>query len=186
MLSGVYRIINIANGYCYVGSSVDLKRRASTHQRRLRIGTHENVILTSAVKKYGIDKFRFEILESCDPRDCVYREQAWIEFLWPEYNVRPFAVTNRGVRHSDDTKAKIRAAATRARARVPIETLREWGRKGAQVAAERMTAEQIQERGRAGGAAALAKMSAEQRREWHRKGGLTSAARRREQRGQSS
>jgi group I intron endonuclease len=52
--TGVYYILNIINGHCYVGSSaLDLDDRWSQHKSDLRKNKHDNQHLRNAWNKYG-------------------------------------------------------------------------------------------------------------------------------------
>jgi len=70
-----------------------------------------------ALLKYGYTNFSIEILEYCDPENCVQRENYYLNLLkpvWPppppgggpKYNVLPVAGSNLGFKHSEETKAK--------------------------------------------------------------------------------
>lgn len=63
MKQGVYKITNVINDKCYIGSSVDITRRWRLHKQNLRKGVHCNILLQNAWNKYGEDSFIFEILE---------------------------------------------------------------------------------------------------------------------------
>ena len=42
------------------------------------------------VLEYGIENFNFDVLELCNPKDKIEREQYWYDKLHPTYNeVRP-------------------------------------------------------------------------------------------------
>lgn len=100
---GIYKITNTKNGKCYVGQSIDIKRRFWDH----RCISHEtNRHLRHAMQKYGKDAFSYEVLEECDPAKLDEREQFWIEKIKPEYNVMSGG-QGRGKRHSDDTRSKL-------------------------------------------------------------------------------
>lgn len=100
---GIYKITNTKNGKCYVGQSIDIKRRFWDH----RCISHEtNRHLRHAMQKYGKDVFSYEVLEECDPAKLDEREQFWIEKIKPEYNVMSGG-QGRGKRHSDDTRSKL-------------------------------------------------------------------------------
>ena len=85
-MTGIYMITNLINGKSYIGQSVDIKRRFWDH----RCITHEtNRHLKNALRKYGKDSFKYEILEECSQEDLDDREIYYIEKLQPEYNVTP-------------------------------------------------------------------------------------------------
>lgn len=87
---GIYRIINILNGDAYYGSSKQLERRLKTHERKLKKGNHENIHLQRAVNLYGIDNFKFEIVELVAPNSkemLLEAEQRYIDTKQARYNI---------------------------------------------------------------------------------------------------
>lgn len=56
----IYKIENVVTGQCYIGQTVDLKRRKRTHINQLRNKTHVNLKLQNAWDKYGETNFSFE------------------------------------------------------------------------------------------------------------------------------
>ena len=109
---GVYCWRNLVNGKRYVGSAVRLLKRMNGHLNSLRLGVHKNVHLQRAWNRYGDRKFVFQILERCEPENCLIREQAWInEFDSSNprkgYNICPTAGSMFGFRHSMSSKEKI-------------------------------------------------------------------------------
>jgi group I intron endonuclease len=81
---GIYRITNLVNGKTYIGQSIDIKRRFCDH----RCISHEsNIHLKRALKKYGKDNFRYEVLEECDISELDEKEIYYISTLKPEYNI---------------------------------------------------------------------------------------------------
>lgn len=65
--SGIYQIRNKVNGKVYIGSSVRVEQRISTHKRHLLLNKHSNQKLQLAYNKYGIDNFEYSVLEYiCD------------------------------------------------------------------------------------------------------------------------
>lgn len=109
MDSGIYKITNIENGNCYIGSSYKVKSRLYEHKRRLKKGNHHSIILQRAWDKYGEDKFIFELLIECEVENLIVEEQKYIDLLLPVYNVMKFA-RGGGIKHSEETKQKIRDA----------------------------------------------------------------------------
>lgn len=80
-LTGIYIIRNTVNGKVYVGQSVDIYHRWSEHRRLLNEGKHVNRHLQSAVNKYGLGAFVFNIIEECSVDFLDEREVFWIERL---------------------------------------------------------------------------------------------------------
>jgi hypothetical protein len=52
-----------------------------------------------------------EILEYCESKDTIKREQYYLDILKPEYNVLKIAGSPLGSKHTAETKAKMRTAA---------------------------------------------------------------------------
>lgn len=92
--SGVYRFVNDINNKSYIGSSVRLNKRFHVYFSKLTI-TNElkkaNSYIYRAILKYNYDNFRLEILEYCDKKDIIIREQFYIDSLKPEYNISKVA-----------------------------------------------------------------------------------------------
>ena len=59
----IYQITCTVNGNRYIGQSIDIKRRFGQHKRQ-----EENPYLRADMEKYGLDAFKFEVLEECAPR----------------------------------------------------------------------------------------------------------------------
>jgi group I intron endonuclease len=78
---GIYKIENIVNGKIYVGSSIDISKRFYKHLWMLRKGVHDNCHLQNSFNEYGENSFKFSILEFCDEKDLVIRENYYIEFF---------------------------------------------------------------------------------------------------------
>lgn len=94
--TGVYKITNTVNGKIYVGSSQLFKERINKHVRLLKSGKHFNSHLQSAIDKYGIDFFTFEILECTSIEKRFEREQYHLDILRVYddsigYNISPTA-----------------------------------------------------------------------------------------------
>lgn len=99
---GVYVVTNTVDGRVYVGSTAQsFRRRWSRHVSLLRKGKHENGFLQRAWDKYGEARFKFEILEVCEPVDVLAKEQEAIDVLnacdrAKGYNLKSTVTTNLG------------------------------------------------------------------------------------------
>lgn len=116
-LAGVYQIVNLVNNKFYIGSSVNMNRRKAEHFYRFR-NIKGNSILKSAIIKYGIENFKFDILEeqyfpiNFTTKDKIFylehREQFFVDELKPDYNLRVIVYSNRGMQISEERKNILR------------------------------------------------------------------------------
>lgn len=63
-----------------------------------------------ALLKYGYSNFKLEILEYCDKDIVLTREQYYLGFIKPEYNILSIAGSTLGYRFSEEAKANISKA----------------------------------------------------------------------------
>lgn len=87
-ISAVYKIVNTVTGDSYIGSSRDVERRWATHKSPSRWRQRPNSPLYQDMQKYGVEKFRFQILCPVEPEYLKQVEQECIEMLNPTYNDR--------------------------------------------------------------------------------------------------
>ena len=85
-VSGVYKITNMITGDFYIGSSKDVKHRWAEHKCQSVWKNYPNNQLYQDMRKYGLDKFVFEILEEVEESFLKVTEQQFIERLSPTYN----------------------------------------------------------------------------------------------------
>jgi group I intron endonuclease len=108
--SGIYRWVNLVSGKSYIGSSANLSRRFRDYYsiawitQRIK-GTS---IITRALLKYGYSGFKLEILEYCESKDVIQREQYYLDKFKPEYNILKTAGSMLGRKHTEATKEKMR------------------------------------------------------------------------------
>lgn len=76
-ICGIYKITNIINGKCYIGQSVDIRKRWRAH---LRVANTDFNLLHRAFQKYGVENFTFEIIEYCARKELNEREKYWINY----------------------------------------------------------------------------------------------------------
>ena len=84
---GIYCITNLVNGKKYIGQSLNIEKRWKDHKSNYL--NCKNSSLYAAIRKYGINNFKFEILEECDAKELNSKEIYWISFYQtypPELN----------------------------------------------------------------------------------------------------
>jgi len=110
MKSGVYKILNILNGKCYIGSSEFLNRRIKDHRIYLKNNTHSCKHLQNSYNKYGKAAFVFGVIEYCEIDKLIEREQFWIDKtdISIRYNKRRIAQSNKGFKFSAESKEKLK------------------------------------------------------------------------------
>lgn len=79
---GIYKITNLINGKIYIGQSRNIKKRWQNHKCAAHNPNNKgyNYPLYRAIRKYGIENFRFEIIESCFIEELNDREKYWISY----------------------------------------------------------------------------------------------------------
>lgn len=102
---GIYKITNIVNGRCYVGCSRDVRRRWIEHRTKRKRDHH--LTISRAFRKYGIDSFKFEMIEECALVALPERERFWISKLKPEYNRCDGGIGPIGHVQSPETRAML-------------------------------------------------------------------------------
>lgn len=110
-VSGIYRIRNLLTGRAYVGSAVNMARRANIHLHQLRHDKHHSKKLQRAWNKAGESQFSFEVIEIVFDRALlIEREQFWLDQTRAAthgYNCVPKAGSSLGRKHSPETIAKL-------------------------------------------------------------------------------
>lgn len=111
-ISGVYLIVNNANGRVYVGSSVNIATRWRDHKRALSQGKSPCVKLQRAWEKYGENSFSFQVLEYVAPQKelLIEAEQRWIDFYQSfdaGYNTLQKAYSHLGAKRSHESREKL-------------------------------------------------------------------------------
>jgi len=87
MTCGVYCITNTLTGDQYIGSSNDIERRWAEHRKPYHADNRSICpYLAKAISKYSLEAFHFSILE--ETANLTEREQYWIDFYKPRYNLR--------------------------------------------------------------------------------------------------
>ena len=87
--TGVYRWTNLKNDKIYRGSSSNLGKRFSGYFS-IKFLNKESLktksLICSALLKYGYGDFKLDILEYCDPKELLDREQYYLNKLFERYS----------------------------------------------------------------------------------------------------
>lgn len=113
--SGIYLWTNMASSKKYVGSSVNLSRRLKDYFNRYYLESEvkkNNSLIYKALLKYNYTNFKLDIIELCDPKFLIDREQFYLNTLDLKYNILKTAGSLLGFKHSCDSKEKMRIAKT--------------------------------------------------------------------------
>lgn len=88
MTTGIYKITNQINGHFYIGQSVKIENRFADHKIAAFNPNQSSYEypLYRAIRKYGLENFKFEVIEECSSHLLNEREHYWIKVLKPEYN----------------------------------------------------------------------------------------------------
>jgi group I intron endonuclease len=104
--SGIYLWFNRINDKYYIGSAQDLTRRFMQYYSDKYL-TKTSLLIHKALLKNTHDKFSLYILEYCDIKDLIEREQYYIDLLTPQYNILKIAGSSLGFKHTLETVNKI-------------------------------------------------------------------------------
>lgn len=87
-VQGIYRIKNKKTGYCYIGSSTDIRKRFNRHKRELRMNVHHNIQLQNDYNEYGKSVFVFEVVRKIKKKsNLVLIEHILINSTDKTYNI---------------------------------------------------------------------------------------------------
>lgn len=100
MTSGIYKITDTDTGEIYIGGSVNIEHRMSTHKSLIKHKKHYNLRL-SKIKNYT-----HCVILMCDKSMVKFYEQLCINALKPELNVSTSATGTSPEHWSDDRKRK--------------------------------------------------------------------------------
>ena len=78
---GIYKITNLDNGKMYVGQSVNIENRWSSHKTLLNKNQHENRRLQNSWNVHGADRYEFSAIEECSIEELNDLEMYWIDKL---------------------------------------------------------------------------------------------------------
>lgn len=79
---GIYKIVNQLNNKVYIGQSINIEQRFKHHIWEAFNEKHVqyNYFISRAIRKYGIDNFKLEIIEECEEEKLNEKEIYWINF----------------------------------------------------------------------------------------------------------
>lgn len=80
-LPGVYVIECLGNDKLYIGSGVNMQKREREHLNALHKGVHYNIKLQRAFNKYGAKRFEFSVLDFIEIKALRTVEKYWINAL---------------------------------------------------------------------------------------------------------
>lgn len=102
---GVYKILCTGNGRCYIGSSVNIKKRWGRHVDDLKQNKHHCAYLQRSWNKYGEGAFTFNLL-CCvlDVKHLLNVEQYFIDRTPALLNSLQVAGSSLGVKWSEEQK----------------------------------------------------------------------------------
>lgn len=108
--SGVYLFINSITKDTYLGSSLNLTERMTSHFYFASSDNYKKTILVRAMKKYGLENFSLGIIEFCgkDVILCTNLEQKWMDHYKPSYNTLKVAGSSFGFTHKIETIVKLK------------------------------------------------------------------------------
>ena len=117
---GIYKITNKLNGKVYIGQSINIEKRWNQH-----INAKDNFVIHNAIKKYGEENFKFEVLLECPAEmlDVWERDMiALYDCISPNgYNLtegggrckcseetkKKMSEAHKGMHHSEETRLKM-------------------------------------------------------------------------------
>lgn len=112
-MTGVYTILNLVTGRCYVGSSVNVPSRWHTHLSGLRKGAHHCAALQADWIQYGSKAFTWSLVQECETRDeAILGEQSVIDSTPNLYNAarRAGSGPRDGFRHTAESRRRMSEA----------------------------------------------------------------------------
>ena len=87
-MTGIYKITNTINSKSYIGQSTDIHKRWKREiEDSNNVNSHcYDYPLMRAFRKYGVDNFKFEVIEECKREELNQREMYWIDYFDTFYN----------------------------------------------------------------------------------------------------
>lgn len=80
VVAGIYKITNLENGKVYIGGTTNLRQRKIDHFKLSTLNSHRaHLPLYQDIKKFGKEKFVFEVIKYCDEEDLVRNEERYLD-----------------------------------------------------------------------------------------------------------
>lgn len=105
MLGGIYRIYSMATEESYYGSTRKFSARFAEH-RSSWVRGRGNKKIRNLLDKYGINNFKFEILEQCPKEEFENKEKQYIDRDPKSLNVWILPFSSKGCNLGNDVKGK--------------------------------------------------------------------------------
>jgi len=83
-ISGIYKIVNTINNKYYVGSSYNIYYRWRKHKQLLNKQKHHSKKLQRSWNRNSKDSFNFVIIELCDRKNLIKKEQQYLDIAKKE------------------------------------------------------------------------------------------------------
>jgi group I intron endonuclease len=126
----VYKITNLVTNKIYIGQTIQKnpKMRWYGHQADARGG--KNTHLYNSMRKYGIDQFSWEVIDSAYCLDELnVKEQYWLEEYRKKNEVYNLREAGNNKTHSEESKEKMKESQKQAHARRRLQGTDTWTRR---------------------------------------------------------
>ena len=119
--AGIYQWTHKESGKTYIGSAVNISNRLKDYYSKNHLERNKTMYINNALLQHGYDAFSLTILEYVDistlsieeaRKLIILREQFFLDYLSPEYNILKVAGSSLDFIHSEKTKTKISEALT--------------------------------------------------------------------------
>jgi len=105
--SGIYKIQSkIKPDRIYIGSAIDINHRWRSHLTDLEKGRHHNIKIQRHYNKYGETDLIFSIIINCNKKDLLKKEQYYIDYYKPYFNICKKAGSLLGFKRTKETNKK--------------------------------------------------------------------------------
>jgi group I intron endonuclease len=105
--AGVYMFLHKESKKRYVGSAKNLRKRFMQYFNPNHLKRQDYMYICRAILKHGFPHFTLVVIEYCDSKLCINRENYYITYFKPEYNILPLAGSLSGFKHSLTTREKM-------------------------------------------------------------------------------